>query len=278
MTDPLLPEIHSGLRAGPVIPLLGPGILASVVDQETGAPMPVEHEPLILALNNGRPLSPRLMTEFSRAAMHVEHKRGRAVLELLLTRLYGARRWSRAPAHEWLARLKPPYVIDLNRDTQLQESYAATPHLLVMGTARIMGGPWRFRLFQHDGTGYAETAIDSACWELPVLFKPLGTPLPVPNYIASDADFVDYLTELMGGFAVPAPLKTWRRQKRYLLLGMRFTHDTERMLFSDLAYDAAAPAGWAFIPEPTPKERRYCEKKGITLVEGDGSALFTENV
>jgi hypothetical protein len=103
----------------------------------------------------------------------------------------------------------------------------------------------------------------------------LGTVRPESSFIASDADFVDYITELMGGFAIPAPLKRYRQGKRYLLLGMRFTHDTERMIYSDIAYDAATPAGWAFIAEPTTKERRYCEKKGLLLVEEDASALFS---
>jgi hypothetical protein len=39
---------------------------------------------------------------------------------------------------------------------------------------------------------------------------------------------------------------------------MRFTRDTERMVMSDIIYAADEPAGWAFIPEPTDKERRFC--------------------
>ncbi|MFO1234129.1 MAG: hypothetical protein U1E47_03310 [Rivihabitans pingtungensis] len=37
----------------------------------------------------------------------------------------------------------------------------------------------------------------------------MGTPRPGgAGYIASDADYVDYITELMGGFAIPPTLKT----------------------------------------------------------------------
>ncbi len=73
---------------------------------------------------------------------------------------------------------------------------------------------------------------------LPVLFKPMGA--PKPSYIASD---VDNITELMGGLAVPGFVKAQRRGKRYLLLGLRLNRDTERMVLSDLIYDAASPAG-----------------------------------
>ncbi len=36
---------------------------------------------------------------------------------------------------------------------------------------------------------------------------------------------------------------------------------------SDIIYDASEEAGWALIANPTDKERRYCAKKGITIIE-----------
>ncbi|MEI7429914.1 MAG: SIR2 family protein, partial [Betaproteobacteria bacterium] len=101
----------------------------------------------------------------------------------------------------------------------------------------------------------------------PILYKPMGAPKPVPSYIASDADYVDFITELMGGFAVPGFVKELRREKRYLLLGMRLNRDTERMVLSDLMYSAASPAGWALIEDATDKERRFLKKLGIVLIE-----------
>jgi hypothetical protein len=102
----------------------------------------------------------------------------------------------------------------------------------------------------------------------------MGSPLPQPSYIASDADYVDYITELMGGFAVPSFVKARRKGKRYLLLGMRLNRDSERMVFSDLIYDATQkPAGWALIADPTDKERRFCKRMGIELVEGTVNEL-----
>ena len=103
--------------------------------------------------------------------------------------------------------------------------------------------------------------------DLPILFKPLGTPRPEPTYIASDADYVDYITELMGGFAVPGFVKEWRQGKQYLIAGVRLKRDTQRMILSDMVVDADSPAGWALIPEPTAKERRYCVSKHIEILE-----------
>ncbi len=104
---------------------------------------------------------------------------------------------------------------------------------------------------------------------LPVLFKPMGSPRPDATYIASDADYVDYLTELMGGFAIPAFLKAYRPGRQYTFLGLRLLRDTERMLLSDITYGSGSPRGWALIPEPTAKERRFCAGKDIEIITAD---------
>ncbi|HUY93220.1 MAG TPA: hypothetical protein VMV10_31110 [Pirellulales bacterium] len=71
----------------------------------------------------------------------------------------------------------------------------------------------------------------------------------------------------MGGFAAPHPVKQLRVGKQYLILGLRLVRDTQRMILSDLIVDAASPAGWALVPEPTAKERRYCATKEIEIIE-----------
>ena len=166
-------------------------------------------------------------------------------------------------------------MIDINRDTQLLDAYSGVPHTLVLGCARIGGTDFRFKLFAYDGASYNAIAPDQAAEGLPVLFKPMGAPKPVSSYIASDADYVDYITELMGGFAIPAFVKKIRRDKRYLLLGMRLNRDTERMVFSDLIYGAAEPAGWALIESPTEKEQRFCERLKVEIVEASLHDLVT---
>lgn len=274
MQDPLS-ELVGALQRGELVPFLGPGALAGASDPQTGEPIPADSDSLILAMNDGRPMSPRLMWEFSRAAMNVELKRGRGAIDRFLNRTYGDRTWTRSPLHDWLGRLHPNYVIDINRDTQLQEGYADRPHTLVRGIARTGGTDYRFRIHHYDGSQYAEIHQDAADPALPILFKPMGSPRPDGLYIASDADYVDYITELMGGFAIPGFLKTYRLGRQYLFLGLRLNRDTERMVMSDIVYSAGSPTGWALIPDPTEKERRFCQSKGIAIVEADIPDLLT---
>ncbi|MBO8087166.1 MAG: SIR2 family protein [Marichromatium sp.] len=270
----LLESLVDALARGELVPCLGPGALAGVVDRECGEPIPADSDSLILALNGGRPMSRRLMWEFSRAAMNVELKRGRGAVQRFLDATYAGRPWTQAPLHAWLAGTAPGYVIDLNRDLQLQHLYAERPHVLVRGIARVGGTDYRFRIHVHDGSGYREVDQDAVDPALPVLFKPLGSPEPGSTYIASDADFVDYLTELMGGFAIPAFVKARRRGLRYLLLGLNLDRDTERMLVTELIHAAGSPAGWALIPDPTPRARRFCARQGITIVEAGVDELL----
>jgi len=259
--------LMTGLGNGTIVPYLGPSVLSDVKNVETGAKIPATSDELILAMNDGRPMAPKLMYEFPRAAMNVELKRGRTTVTRFLNRTYGEAQYTRGTVHDWIKGLAPGYVIDINRDTQLQDSYADRPHNLVIGIARIGGTPFRYKLYTWSGEAYSE--VESLDMSLPLLFKPMGTPRPEGVYIASDADYVDYITELMGGFAIPPELKDYRMGKRYLLMGLRLNRDTERMVMADIIYGAGEPSGWILLPEPNEKERRFCKKVGLEIIEQD---------
>ena len=277
-------EIIESIRSGDIVPYLGPGTLAGVGNAVTGAQIPADSESLILAMNNGQPMAPRLMYEFPRAAMNLENKRGRSFVERFLTTTYADTKWKTSPLHQWIAGLQAPYVIDINRDTQLQTLYRDRAHTLIVGASRLAASQFRFNLYEFRldstldkemGGQYREIEQPNIDMTLPILFKPMGTPLPKPSYIASDADYVDYITELMGGFAVPPQIKEYRKGKKYLLLGMHFTRDTERMVFADLIYGADAMAGWALIPEANDKEIRFCSKKGVQVLDAGWQKLLS---
>ena len=123
-----LQSIIQGIKAGDIVPYLGAGALKGSTNTETNEPIPADSDSLILAMNNGKPMAPRLMYEFARAAMDVELKRGRTAVNRFLDTTYGDTEWTRAPIHDLLAEIKPNYVVDINRDTQLQQSYNDTPH------------------------------------------------------------------------------------------------------------------------------------------------------
>jgi hypothetical protein len=284
MAETSLNDLIAGIKNNKIVPYLGGGALIGSVQLTSGEPIPADSNSLILAMNGGKPMAPRLMYEFPRAAMDLELKRGRSAVHRFLATTYGDTEWTRAPLHDWLATIKPAYIIDINRDSQLQDTYSNTPHTLIRGISRIAGTNYRFKIHHYDGEKYSEKEIDQSEVDssLPVLFKAMGSPVPDATYIASDADFVDYITELMGGFAIPDFIKEYRKNKQYLFIGLRMTRDTERMVLSDMIYGADEPKGWALIPEPSDKEIRFCKRQHIEIIQADvdellAAAGFTEN-
>jgi hypothetical protein len=267
MTQDLFKHLQDGITKGTIIPYLGSDALTGSVSLEDQSPIPADSDSLIYAMNDGRPMAPKLMWEFARAAMNLELKKGRSFITKFLNKTYGEKKWTRSPTHDWLQTLMLPYVIDINRDLQLQDTYKDTPHNLIRGCARLGGTDYRFVIHAYDGTTYTEIGPEDMNMSLPCLFKPMGSPLPTATYIASDADFVDYITELMGGFAIPNPIKEYRKEKQYLFMGLRFTRDTERMVMSDIIYSAAPTKGWALLPNPSEKEIRFCKKMNIEVID-----------
>ena len=262
-------ELLDELNRKRLVPFLGPGILHDVRHAVTGQAIPADSDSLILAINEGRPMAPKLMYEFPRAAMNLELKKGRRFVEKALTRVYADEGWTRAAVHDWLARWMPPYVVDINRDSQLQQTYGETPHVLVRGLARTAGTQFRYTLHRHDGHGYATVTSEALSTDVPILFKPMGSTLPDSQFVASDADYVDYITELMGGFAIPSFLKEYRQDKKYLLLGLSLTRDTERMVMSEIILNGDERRGWAVIKDPGPKQVRFCERIGLDIIDMD---------
>lgn len=269
MSSTVFSEIFSGLYDNKIVPYLGPGALFDAKHKQTGQPIPADSNSLILAMNNGQPMAPKLMYEFPRAAMNMELKRGRNFLGQFLTKVYGDPEWTRSAVHDWLEQWKPSYVVDINRDTQLQDSYADEEHTLIVGVARITANHYRYKVYHFDGSSYYEIAQEQIDPKMPVLFKPMGTPKPEANYVASDADYVDYITELMGGFAIPEFLKSYRKDKQYLFIGVRLNRDSERMVMGDIIRDGAEHKGWVLNKTPTDKERRFCKKMGLEIVDAD---------
>jgi len=276
MSSTVFSEILSGLYDNQVIPYLGPGVLFDSKSKIDGRAIPADSESLILAMNGGKPMAPKLMYEFPRAAMNQELKRGRNFLTQFLDKTYSQTKWSRASVHEWLAEWRPKYVVDINRDTQLQDTYADEEHTLVVGLARIVGTNFRYKVFHYDGSTYFEIPQEQVDKNLPVLFKPMGTPMPESNYVASDADYVDFISELMGGFAMPAFLKEYRQDKKYLLLGLALNRDSERMVMSDITYGANEHRGWFLRKNPTDKEKRFTERLGFELIEIESQEFLAQ--
>ena len=204
----LLETIKKEIRNQTTIPYFGLGVFEGATTKE-GEALPYDSDSLILAMNGGRAMAPRLMYEYSRAAMHLEQRRGVDYMVQLINHIY-TKPFDPTPLHKAIADMSPRYIIDTNRDTKFQELLAYTPHCLIIGKSRIMGNDYRYEIYEYDVENQKYFQVDDEVLESAekILFKPMGSPLPVPSFVISDADYVDWLTEAMGGYAVPKVLKT----------------------------------------------------------------------
>ena len=263
--DTTIAAIKKEIRNQTTVPYFGLGVFAGTKTKE-GEQMPFDSDSMILMMNQGRPMSQRLMFEYSRAAMHLEQRRGVDYINQLMNWIY-TKEFEPTPLHKAIVNMTPRYIIDTNRDTKLQELYAYEPHCLIIGKSRILDNDYRYELFEYDVENkkyfqVEEEALDDA---KKILFKPMGSPLPEPSFVISDADYVDWLTEAMGGFAVPAALKTYRKTKKYLFLGTFFDRDTDRMVANELTLDLEG--GYVITDkELGKKEKKFIEKHNLEVL------------
>lgn len=263
-------EIREELKSGEVVPFLGFGIYEGL-NFDDGSAIPSSNESLILSINNNRAMTPRLMVDYSRAAMSLEQKKGRIYIDGIFNQIY-SKSFETPDIIDKLLSLNPPYIIDTNYDSKIQDLLKS--YNLIKGIARITAEYSRYTIYDISLDKIEESKeID---FSKPILFKPLGSPKPTPNFIASDADFVDFLTEAMGGFAMPKSLKEYRVGKKYLYLGIPFDRDTERMVANELCLDLKG--GYALIRGELPKRaKRFFEKNCIEQIDMSIKE-FTENL
>jgi len=262
----LIETIKKEIRNHSTVPYFGLGIFKGVTTKE-GEEMPCDSDSMILKMNNGRAMSPRLMFEYSRAAMHLEQRRGVDYIQQMMNWIY-TKDFEPTTLHKAILNMSPRYIVDTNRDSKLQELLAYEPHTVVIGKSRILNNDYRFEIFEWDMENKKyfqvdEEALDDA---KRILFKPMGSTLPEPSFVISDADYVDWLTEAMGGFAVPRVLKTYRKTKKYLFLGTAFDRDTDRMVANELTMDLEG--GYVITDQELgKKEKKFIDKHHLEVIE-----------
>ncbi|MCI4399026.1 MAG: hypothetical protein JHC37_00550, partial [Campylobacteraceae bacterium] len=74
-----LAKIAGELKNGKTVLYIGMGIFNGYSFSD-GTGIPHDSDSIILAMNDGRPMAPRLMYEYARAAMNIEQSRGRKYL------------------------------------------------------------------------------------------------------------------------------------------------------------------------------------------------------
>jgi hypothetical protein len=261
-------DLIKKIKEGELIPFLGMGVFANTKATD-GSIIPYDSDSMILALNNGRAMSTRLMYEYSRAAMSLEQRKGREFIIQMTNHIYSSKKYELPSVYKWLKELKPKYIIDTNMDDSLQKIYSDVEHFLITGVSRITADWDRFLVYSFDVKEQKYTRIEKEklTLDFPILFKPMGSTKPEMNFIISDADFVDWLTEAMGGYAMPNLLKEYKKDKEYLFLGVDFSRDTFRMVANELTIDLKGGITLFNKKELTKKEDKFIKTHNLNNLD-----------
>jgi hypothetical protein len=126
-----------------------------------------------------------------------------------------------------------------------------------------------------DGVHGQATAPDEAYTWKTWLYQPIGSVTPAANYLVSDSDYVEVLTEIDIQTPIPLPIHEMRKGKHFLFLGCRFSNQLERQ-FARQIMKRSSDHHWVVMPdEPTRNEKKFMEDYGIVRIASPLSD-FTE--
>jgi hypothetical protein len=262
MTSPLtqLPaEIEAGLRAGRVVPYLGPGML-SLVPQYA---VPGTPEALVALLTAKVTVPHKIRSRLTQAAQFIENFKHRKTVVDLMNNAFAAAP-SASPLHAWLASLNLPLIVD----TWYDEAMSSALHEAGVKWGEVQGlsqsehfGNWT-GWYDRDGNPLPDRAPDWAT----LLYKPIGSTSPAGNYLVSDSDYVEVLTEIDIQTPIPQEVQALRSGRSFLFLGCRFNDQLTRS-FARQIMKRSSDRHWALLPdEPTRMEAKFLAEQNITRI------------
>ena len=99
-----------------------------------------------------------------------------------------------------------------------------------------------------------------------VLYKPWGGHAPAANYLVSDSDFVEVLTEIDIQTPIPPLVQQRRAALGFVFLGCRFNDQLARSFSRQIMKRSQGPHYAVLADEPTRMEARFLAEQGITRI------------
>lgn len=255
----LTSELIASLRAGKLVPYLGPDILSLAPEYA----VPATPEALAEKLTEKIAVPHRIRKRLTQAAQFIENFKHRKTLTDRMNEIFLPVAQPSA-LHRWLAASGFPLIVDSWYDeamaTALQAS--ATSWGQVQGLSQSEHfGTWT-GWYAGDGKPVPER---DASWQT-LLYKPLGSSAPAANYLVSDSDFVEVLTEIDIQTPIPAEVQALRRGRSFLFLGCRFNDQLPRAFARQIMKRSSAQH-WAVMPEePTRMEKLFIAEQQIQRI------------
>lgn len=261
MSSTTLTQIRASLASGKVIPYLGPEVL----NLEADVAVPGTPELLVDLITAKVTVPHKIRKNLTAASQYVENFKHRKTLVGLMGDAFQGKP---APTflHRYLATMPRtlPLIVDVWYDATMasalqgQKSYGQ-----IQGVSRAEHFNEWVHYYRADGT--PAKPEESTQWAT-VLYKPLGSIAPDKNFIVSDSDYVEVLTEIDIQTPIPQVVQQLRTERSFLFLGCRFRNQLERS-FARQIMKRSSDKHWAVLEhEPTRNEARFLAEQNIETI------------
>lgn len=259
-----LESISQAFAEGNVIPYLGPGVLAL---KYSGSELPGSPLALVGRLTAKSSVPFKVRNNLSAAAQFIENFKHRRTVSNAMTEAFCADAEPTA-LHTLLMSLPDlPLVVHAWYDDLPQKALRARSS---WGMAQGVSQSEHFGNWVHyyDASGSLAGVASSDPrfdWKT-LLYQPLGSVWPEHNYLVSDSDFVEVLTEIDIQTPIPDTVQEIRKGRNFLFLGCRFSTQLER-IFARQIMKRSSDRHWAILPEePTRNEARFLDQYNIERI------------
>lgn len=266
MTTAALAEIHKALEEGRLIPYLGPGVLTL-----SGEPcaVPTSPEVLVEKLTAKASVPHKIRKNLTAAAQFIENFKHRKTISTVMSAAFDPQVEPSALHHFLASRPKLPLVVHAWYDDVMAKALKDRKNWgMVQGVSHAEHLATWVHYFNADGSKVAQEdeLLTAEGWET-VLYEPIGSVRPAKNYLVSDSDYVEVLTEIDIQTPIPDKVKEIRTNRNFLYLGCRFSTQLERIFAWQIA-KRSSDKHWAVLPEElTKNEKRFLDRYNIERIE-----------
>ena len=235
-----LGKIAAELKTGTVIPYIGPGLT-----QLSPTEAPMTPEALAAFFGTKVALPKRAKGNAWASAQHIENMKHRSTVSALMSQAFEGS-IAPTPLHVYFASLQLPMIVDSWYDATMRSALEGRGDWgEIQGITRAGIGEDRwYRFYEADGT---ETTKEKAETWKTILYKPHGSIAPAKNFLISDADYVEVLTEI--DIQTPLPEAVKNRRVRAQL-------SVRRLSLSRSAVAHLCPADHEALDDDASRDRR----------------------
>ena len=206
----------------------------------------------------------KIKNRLTAAAQFIENFKHRKTLVKAMTEAFATAAVPSA-LHHWLAHLRTPLIVDVWYDDTLRNA-------LVQASSRVDWAEVQgLAQSEHFGTWTGWYDAAGASQPDPIaaptlLYKPWGGHAPAANFLVSDSDFVEVLTEIDIQTPIPQLVQHRRAGLGFVFLGCRFNDQLPRAFARQIMKRSKGPHYAVLAEEPTRMEARFLAEQGITRI------------